>query len=1827
MRRLALALMTAAAVACTNQPFTVDVPLRVVASSPSPGAAGVARKAPDGSPAPIVIFFSEELDPASVTSTSVTLARVADDGSTTKVATAAPVFAVAPSGAFAITLVPAARLDYSRRYLVTVENTVRRKRDGGRLPTTVLTDFRTEEPPALGIVFVKPSDLATGVTGATADAERSPVIRVRFSEPVDCDSVTAANLAIRETLDAHPHAASPGATRAVAGSLRCNRLPAADPERLEGTGCAKDANAEDEGSACVVTFTPAAAVPVFGWSSKVEISLRGGKAADHPLQSVRATRLGGQLPVTVLQRSRIADPPALAVAASTPASGATGVSRGASISLAFSEPIDCAQLQATARVEEVRDPHPHVPAPSIAEGTTGAAARTRLLWPAPPGADFGSWSCPDLSAVSPVDHGCGADGARCVATFTAKPDTKNPLAGTALAFEYSSSVIVTLPGGAYGSAQALGARASVESARATSLGGELAAPVQVQFRVEDPPALALAGSSPANGARSVGRADPIVLKFTEPVDCAQLLASTTLLEIRDAHAHVPAPAQLAAGSAKTRQLWPALPGAAAGGAWTCPAGSDATLASFAPARDPNGANSAGGDDLQPLAYSSQVVVTLAGAAYAPNAAPSPRVVESGRATSYGGSLPATVRVRYFTENPPALLLASSLPASGSTGVPRLSTAQRFAFNAPIDCAPIAGTPDTAYVATTETYDSLLAASFAAPSAHVPGSVAAGDCSGSSFTWKPDSAFAWQFSSSVSSVLAVSGAPIESVLATTQGGQLAASTGPIAFVTEPPPALLVRSTTPGPAASGAPRSGPISVTFSGNLACSTVTAAAITITEQLDGSSVQSARDLLAAPDCSGKVVSFTPKSAFALSSTIRVTLAATIRAANATTQGGYLTGGYSFSYLTQDPPPLALIAQLPSSGGLNFDPASAPTVQAIFSAGLLASSVTATTFFLNEGPASDAASQLAAQVTVPVPTKAALQTTLPLKYDTVYTATLRGCATPPCASAITSALATSRGGGLPQDLTWQFRTAKVPPQVAGTVPANGAQGVDPAAPVRIAFTQNMAAATVTNAANVFLSPGAGTSTNPVAATLTYDPAAYAVTLTPSAPLATNADYTINVTTNALATTGLPLPAAFQGTFRTRLSSFIQSVTPADRSTGNSIASALVVTFNVPMDTATITAASFGLTFVDQFGLQRVVPGAIAFGSSAGNTVATFTPSPSAANCDPYARPLRYATKYTVTLTAAIKSQAGASLLPPAPALVFTTGAPPIVSGSTPAPDDVDVPVVLPSVDLSFSAPMDRSTLTTANVQLTEAVSGAATAATLGIEASNLVAHLKPAAPLKFDTSYRVFLAPGTSGVRDAAGNFLDQPGYGFVFRTSPANVVRITPSGAPGSTQSTSCYDKGTYNSCPENITVAATFSRPIDPASISDASFSVTENAGAANARQNPGLLAVAGDRRSVIFVPAPALLTALQTVRAASGLTGVRDLRGNPLAADVTGTFGSVAGAAQATPAVAANGFAPATGAALAGDQSIAVAFDSDMHPARLTDRSLTLTDTKTNTRLAGTVTYDIPNRVARFTPSQFLRSASGPYRLDVTREATNLYLIGAVPASATYTAAATAPVVSTVSPANGATGVAATAIPVLTFSKNVDPASVTGATVTLATGGTALAWPLAVAQAQVTFVPPTGQRLSGGKTYTLTAAGVTDTAGNALATGFSASFTVDGTAPFVTTSTPLNNAQSVAPGAPLSLTFSKEIDARSVTASVLNADKSTTYGSVNLSASQTASSAPQVAGCFSFSADGKTLTFTPLAALAGATSHVLAATNAVADLGGVPLSPVASVAFKTQ
>lgn len=207
---------------------------------------------------------------------------------------------------------------------------------------------------------------------------------------------------------------------------------------------------------------------------------------------------------------------------------------------------------------------------------------------------------------------------------------------------------------------------------------------------------------------------------------------------------------------------------------------------------------------------------------------------------------------------------------------------------------------------------------------------------------------------------------------------------------------------------------------------------------------------------------------------------------------------------------------------------------------------------------------------------------------------------------------------------------------------------------------------------------------------------------------------------------------------------VLTTTPASGAIAVPIDTTISVTFNKPMDPASITAANFKVTV----GANEVA-GVLEYSGYS----ATFTPS----------APLLYETVYDVYLSTGITDLEGTPL-DEAVVWSFTTEPvpdtlPPEVAATTPAAGGTDVSVDS-QILITFSEPMAPDTVTPSTILLSS--SSGAVAGTVSCNGTN--ATFTPSAPLFFDHEYT---ATVTTGATDLAGNALSAE-YAFSFTTSPA---------------------------------------------------------------------------------------------------------------------------------------------------------------------------------------------------------------------------------------------------------------------------------------------------------------------------------------------------------------------------------------------------------------------------------------------------------------------------
>jgi hypothetical protein len=226
--------------------------------------------------------------------------------------------------------------------------------------------------------------------------------------------------------------------------------------------------------------------------------------------------------------------------------------------------------------------------------------------------------------------------------------------------------------------------------------------------------------------------------------------------------------------------------------------------------------------------------------------------------------------------------------------------------------------------------------------------------------------------------------------------------------------------------------------------------------------------------------------------------------------------------------------------------------------------------------------------------------------------------------------------------------------------------------------------------------------------------------------------------------------------------------------------------------------------------------------------------------------------------------------------------------------------------------------------------------------------------------------------------------------------------------------------------------------------------------------------------------------------------------------------AGPAADTTAPTVTSVSPTAGATnVAATTNASGVFSEAVQSGTVTTSTFTLTPQGSTTPVGAAVTYDAATRTATLNPTNDL-AANTQYTATIKGGTSGVKDTAGNALAAdrtwTFTTAAAAPsdttppTVSSVSPADGATGVAASSNVTGTFSEAMDASTVTGTNVTLKNAaGTAVAATVTYnATSRVVTLDPTND-LAASTTYTASiGTGVKDSAGNALAAAKTWSFT---------------------------------------------------------------------------------------------------------------------------
>ncbi|MFA7418080.1 MAG: Ig-like domain-containing protein [Melioribacteraceae bacterium] len=623
---------------------------------------------------------------------------------------------------------------------------------------------------------------------------------------------------------------------------------------------------------------------------------------------------------------------------------------------------------------------------------------------------------------------------------------------------------------------------------------------------------------------------------------------------------------------------------------------------------------------------------------------------------------------------------------------------------------------------------------------------------------------------------------------------------------------------------------------------------------------------------------------------------------------------------------------------------------------------------------------------------------------------------------------------------------------------------------------------------------------------------------------------------------------------------VNSTSPQNAVTGVAFNSKITATFSEAMNSESITTATFTLMQGTLF-----VSGTVSY---TGET-ATFAPS---SNLAPN-------TAYTATVTTGAKDLEGSSL---AKNYVwnFTTGAaalitPPTVTFTDPSNAETNVPFNQ-KIAATFSVGMDATTITASTFTLTNGT----TSISGFVSYSGTTAIFAPSIALTPNTAY---LATITTGAKDLAGNALASD-YVWSYTTGTAAVI------TPPSVSSTDPINNETNVAF--NQKIIAAFSKTMDASTITTSTFTLMQGTTPVT-----GFVSYSGT--TATFSPAANLLA--NTVFTANITTGAKDLAGNTITNNYTWNFTTGAAAIITSPTIS---FTDPTNAAtnVALNQKIAATFSRTMDASTLTSASFTLKQGTVS--VPGFVSYT--GTTATFAPASNLNPNS-TYTATITNAAKDLAgnsLVNNYVWSFTAGAAAviTPPTINSTDPVNAQTNVPFNQKIAATFSKTMNAATLTTATFTLMQGTTSVSGFVSYSGTTANFAPAIN--LAPNTIYTATiTTGAKDLAGNALAANYVWNFTTGSAAvitpPTISSTDPINSEINVPLNQQIAATFSKTMNASTITASTYTLMQGTT----------------PISGFISYS--GTTAIFSPSSNLAPNTVYTATITSGAKDLAGNALA----------
>lgn len=541
------------------------------------------------------------------------------------------------------------------------------------------------------------------------------------------------------------------------------------------------------------------------------------------------------------------------------------------------------------------------------------------------------------------------------------------------------------------------------------------------------------------------------------------------------------------------------------------------------------------------------------------------------------------------------------------------------------------------------------------------------------------------------------------------------------------------------------------------------------------------------------------------------------------------------------------------------------------------------------------------------------------------------------------------------------------PTVSFTSPASGDLAVPVNRKLSVGFSELMDPTTVSTSSFTVRETVSGSDVPG-----TVVPVGTSATFTPTASLKFSTNYTATIRGGILGgvkdLAGNRMASDFVFSFATgavtdSIAPTVSVTSPFSTSVAVAVNRKVIAGFSEAMDPATITAVSF--TMKETVGGANV-PGAV----TPIGTSATFAPTTD----------LKFSTNYTATIkggtVGGVKDLAGNAMAVDF-VFTFTTGAvadtiAPTVSVTSPTDTAVAVPVNR-ILNVGFSEEMEPLTISTATFTLKEFVSNNNVPGTVTRVGTS--ATFAPLTPLALSTKYAATIKGGTiGGVKDLANNAMAVD-FVFTFTTGPTAdataPILITTGALDGAT------------GLPVNRASTATFSEPMDPATLASPATSFTVKVTSTSAPV-AGVVTYIGN--TATFTPNSNL--APNTQYTSTITNGAKDLAGNALinglrANPWSWTTGPAADTTAPTVTVT-NPLNLATNVPV--NNSVNATFNEAMSLATMTTANVTVNETGVIGNVPGTVAYDVQNNIATFTPQSNLKPDTG-YTVTVTNGATDL------------------------------------------------------------------------------------------------------------------------------------------------------------------------------------------------------------------------------------------------